>query len=470
MEDQIRKEEEQKLRETIQQIDSQISDCDKWLNKTKDEVGGGESEREQRKIKEGKKRNLEFARPEPYYGHMDFIPDDNAQETGVYYIGKFHIPIDYVYSWDTPIAEMYRNKNSDHYEYEIENCADRKERRIRKGLVTLKRQLIVENSELLDYKNIYPETTKLENPPLTTALSKSKTDQMRDIVETLQPDQYDKIKAPIEQVIIVQGAAGSGKSEIGLHRLAYLLSPIRDFRLQPEDVIMFGPSQVFLTYISNVLPGLNVPQVRQRTVSKWLITSLSHSIGKPAKDRLQDKILTGSTKNLDSYILAESLKGSLKMADVLENHVQNLKAQHCKNVSDIIVSGRILVKKELIKKIIKNSQKTHINELRQEIFNFIVGEVRKAINIQKMLVTKKQIDLEISRFWPKLDFAKEYYALISNADALSKAAKNKLSSSEIMALITYGTKLGKKKKRICLHWAILTIYSIINKSNSKGSK
>jgi DNA helicase-2/ATP-dependent DNA helicase PcrA len=384
---------------------------------------------------------------------MDFIPDDDNKKLEVYYIGKIHIPIDHVYCWDTGIAEMYRDLNSNQYEYEVKDHKGQKEKRVMKGLVTLRRQLTVQNSLLVNYQDIYhrptiyssPQMSKRKVTPLTTALSKSKTDQMKDIVETLQPDQYDKIKAPIEQVIIVQGAAGSGKSEIGLHRLAYLLSPVRDFRLQPEDVIMFGPSQVFLSYISNVLPGLNVPQVRQRTVSEWLISSLSHPIGKLAKDQLQDRILTGSTKNLDSYVLAESLKGSLKMAFILENHVQNLKAQHYKNVSDIIASGKILVKKELIKKSIRDSQKTHINELRQEIFDFIMGEVRKIARRQTIIVNEKQIDLEISRFWPRIDFLKEYSALISNTDTLSKAAKNKLSHSEIETLIDYGTKLGKIK-------------------------
>ena len=453
MADEIWKEENEKLVKTVQQIDEMIDYRRGWLNKTKDEVGGRETQVKQRELFEKERKNLIKARPSPYFGRVDFIPEDKADTAKTYYIGRIWVPLDHVYSWDSPVADLYRDLTCNGYEYKIKIQNRIIEKRIIKGLVTLRRSLSVESAQLIDYTNVYqlpaaggkPQIVSRKESPLTKALAQSKINQMRDIVETLQPDQYEKIRAGLEQVIIVQGVAGSGKSEIGIHRLAYLLSPQREEVLRPEDVILFGPSQVFLTYISTVLPGLNVPRVRQRTVTDWLRSTLSHGLGRPTRDVLQERILKGPSRNLDEYIIAESLKGTLKMARVLENHAGILKEQYYRNISDIIVNGRIIVKKEQIKRAIRHSRRTHLNELRNEISAYIIREARKIFPATVLQAINKQIEKEISRFWPEVDFLKEYRTLISSKDILTRAAKKKLNDDEIRTLVEYGTKLGKNK-------------------------
>ncbi|MBI4256922.1 UvrD-helicase domain-containing protein [Candidatus Uhrbacteria bacterium] len=446
MVDEIWEEEKQKLAETVQQIDEMITYRQNWMKKTKEEAGSGETQAKQRELYEQERENLIKAKPRPYFGRVDFTPEDKADTAETYYIGKMHIPVNHVFSWDADVAELYRNLTCNEYE-------TKKQKRLIKGLVTLRRALSVESTHLIDYTNIYqlpaaggkPLIVSRKESPLTKALARSKTDQMRDIVETLQPGQYEKIRAGLEQVIIVQGVAGSGKSEIGIHRLAYLLSPQREEVLKPEDVILFGPSQVFLTYISTVLPGLNVPRVRQRTVTDWLRSTLSHGPGRPARDVLQERVLKGSSRNLDKSIIAERLKGTIKMGGVLENHARILKEQYYRNISDIIVNGRIIVKKEQIKRVIRNSHKINLNELRKEISAYVIREVRKIFPATVLRAINKQIEKEISRFWPKVDFLKEYRTLISNKDILTRAAKKKLDDDDIQTLVEYGTKLGKNK-------------------------
>jgi len=453
MVDEIWKEEKGKLAETVQQIDEMIDYRRKWLNKTKAEAGSGEPQVKLRESFENEKKNLIEARPNPYFGRVDFIPEDKADTAETHYIGRIWIPLDYVYSWDSPVADLYRDFTSNEYEYKIKNQRGITENRVVKGLVTLRRSLSVKSARLIDYTDIYqlpaagekPQIVSRKESPLTKALAQSKTDKMRDIVETLQLDQYEKIRAGLEQVIIVQGVAGSGKSEIGIHRLAYLLSPQREMRLNPEDVILFGPSQVFLTYISTILPGLNVPRVRQRTVADWLRSTLSRGTGRPAKDALQERVLRGSSKNLEKHIHAERLKGTLKMAMVLENHADILREHYYRNISDIIVNGRIIVKKEQIKRTVRNSRRTHLNELRNEISAYIIREARKIFPAAVLQAINKQIEKEISRFWPEVNFLKEYRILISNKDILIRAAKKKLNDDEILTLVEYGTKLGKNK-------------------------
>ncbi len=99
--------------------------------------------------------------------------------------------------------------------------------------------------------------------------------QLQVIIETIEPDQYEAIANQEDPALIVQGAPGSGKSEIGLHRIAYLLSPFNDIdatkRPAPETTLFIGPSKAFLDYAGDVLPTLGVRQrVRQITFQDWL--------------------------------------------------------------------------------------------------------------------------------------------------------------------------------------------------------
>ena len=122
----------------------------------------------------------------------------------------------------------------------------------------------------------------------------------------------------------MQGAAGSGKSEIGLHRIAFLLSPFSDIgdgeRPTPETTLLIGPSQTFLDNADNVLPGLGVAEgVHRARFSEWLGENLSSR-----QVRFQPRILSdlqtyGEMRGYDEA--AETFKGSLLMADALDRHV-----------------------------------------------------------------------------------------------------------------------------------------------------
>src|SRR4029453_429419 len=101
--------------------------------------------------------------------------------------------------------------------------------------------------------------------PVLAEIGAARTGAMREIVATIQAEQDVVIRAPMQQALIVQGGPGTGKTAGGLHRAAYLLFEHRR-RLAREGVLVVGPNQVFLDYISNVLPSLGERSVQQRTV------------------------------------------------------------------------------------------------------------------------------------------------------------------------------------------------------------
>jgi DNA helicase IV len=102
---------------------------------------------------------------------------------------------------------------------------------------------------------------------LTEEIERPRVGPMRDIVATIQPEQYDVVSADLDQTICVQGAPGTGKTAVGLHRAAYLLHTHRT-RLARSGVLVVGPNRAFMHYIGQVLPALGEVEVRQVTVAE----------------------------------------------------------------------------------------------------------------------------------------------------------------------------------------------------------
>jgi DNA helicase IV len=137
---------------------------------------------------------------------------------------------------------------------------------------------------------------------LIDEIERPRSGPMRDIVATIQPDQDDIVRADAGQTVCVQGAPGTGKTAVGLHRVAYLLYAHRE-QVRRRGVVMVGPNQAFLSYIRNVLPALGEIDVTQTTVGE-----LVQSLG-PVPVRGSD------TET------AAVLKGDARMAEVLRRAV-----------------------------------------------------------------------------------------------------------------------------------------------------
>src|SRR5256714_623463 len=119
--------------------------------------------------------------------------------------------------------------------------------------------------ELLDREDLREDLVLVGEAALLHALERTRSGQMRDIVSTIQREQDDVIRAPLEGVLVVQGGPGTGKTAVALHRAAYLLYTHRE-RLQRTGVLVVGPNATFLRYISQVLPSLAETGARLATL------------------------------------------------------------------------------------------------------------------------------------------------------------------------------------------------------------
>ncbi len=203
-------------------------------------------------------KNLASSRKKPYFARIDFHEDRSAHTEKVY-IGKTSLIREkdhevIIVDWRAPIANLYYEERLGKAKYHCPEgtvCGD----------LSLKRQFSVENGELLDIQDIDITTN---DAFLQSYLGANADNRLKDIVSTIQAEQNRVIRADMWNPLIVQGAAGSGKTTIALHRIAYLIYTYEK-TIRPENFLILAPNKLFLNYISEVLPELGAENVRQAT-------------------------------------------------------------------------------------------------------------------------------------------------------------------------------------------------------------
>ncbi|WP_275097995.1 HelD family protein [Sedimenticola hydrogenitrophicus] len=193
----------------------------------------------------------------PYFGRFDFHKSGEANSESVY-IGVHHFRDEVaretlVYDWRAPIASMF-------YDYETGPARYQAPAGEVEGQLTLKRQFRIRNGEL---EFVLESGVHIVDDVLQEELSRASNDEgMKNIVATIQRDQNAIIRNDDAHTLIIQGVAGSGKTSIALHRIAYLLYRFKD-TLSSDDILIISPNRVFAAYIGNVLPELGEEQVAE---------------------------------------------------------------------------------------------------------------------------------------------------------------------------------------------------------------
>ncbi|MDP4089656.1 MAG: RNA polymerase recycling motor HelD, partial [Bacillota bacterium] len=194
----------------------------------------------------------------PYFARVDF-KESGAPWLERLYIGKMSLlraedQEMLITDWRAPIASLYYEGRLGKANYDCPDgsiCGD----------IFLKRQYVIDSADL---KEIYDIDITTNDDFLQASLNSSKDKRLKDIVSTIQAEQNKVIRADMWKPLIVQGAAGGGKTTIALHRIAYLLYNHED-SLKPNNFMIIAPNRFFLSYISEVLPDLGVENVLQVT-------------------------------------------------------------------------------------------------------------------------------------------------------------------------------------------------------------
>ena len=305
-----RKREEEKLKLTRFLIDKELKDSEDKLIEGFDEYRFDEEYTDDFMIAaltsryKQRIRNLKQIRPSPYFARVDFV-EENTTKRDAFYLGKATVTDmktleQVVVDWRAPVADLYYEGRLGEAQYDCMEGTI-------KGEIKLKRQYVFEDGELKDIMDIDITTNDEMLQPFLSANSDTR---LKNIVSTIQAEQNKIIRATMWKPLVVQGVAGSGKTTIALHRIAYLIYNCGQ-EFYPEQFLIIAPNRFFLNYISNVLPDLGVERVQQMTYEQiaFDIIGKEYKIEDP---NLKLSILINNNKTKKEKMLDEILQSSLR--------------------------------------------------------------------------------------------------------------------------------------------------------------
>ena len=246
----------------------------------------------------------------PYFGSIRFKEEGSEEEDNIE-IGITHVEdkLDYyVHDWRSPICSMF-------YDYETGPASYKAPSGIIKGNIIKKRQYIIEDAEL---KHIFDNDLNISDSLLQEVLAEESSDKMKNIVNTIQEEQNKVIRNTEDKNLIVEGIAGSGKTSVALHRIAFLLYRIPN--LTSSNVVVFTPNKVFSEYISNVLPELGEDNTYDMTFYDLLCQNINEY-----KDieNFTDFISRYYKGNVDNYDMVK-YKQSDEIIKDIDSYINNL--------------------------------------------------------------------------------------------------------------------------------------------------
>jgi DNA helicase IV len=352
----------------------------------------------------------------PFFGRTD--RDDAGQEA--LHIGRRHIrdlklnPI--VIDWRAPIARpFYRATPADRMGVTLR-------RRFGFGSGPRSGELTSYEDEHLDHG----ERLGLDSKILKEEIERPRVGPMRDIVSTIQPDQDELVRADLDTSLCIQGAPGTGKTAVGLHRAAYLLYSFPE-RLRRTGVLVVGPNAAFLHYIAQVLPALGEGGIAQATVDDLV----AHAVVK-AQDTVDRAVL----------------KGDPRMAQVLARAVQSHIAKPVDDVVAVIGTKRYRVGAHHVRRYVDDARRQFIaGDLRWEAGRERLGlQIAEDVRRQREAVGGAPTDAEtrklarskavrqaVDEVWPAIDPA-TLLARIYSDDLFRARVATALSSEEAALL------------------------------------
>lgn len=253
----------------------------------------------------------------PYFGRIDFLEKKENSKVMPTYIGihTFYDPesrATLIHDWRAPVSSMF-------YDHELGEAGYRSPSGEIKGEISLKRQYRIRGGKM---EFMIESALTVHDDILQKELSSNVDDKMKNIVATIQREQNWIIRNEDIRTLIIQGVAGSGKTSIALHRIAYLLYTFRD-SISSKDILIISPNKVFSDYISNVLPELGEETVPETSMEQILSGVLEHKYKYQTYFGLVNELLEKPSSSLIDRIAYKASFGFISELDKFILHIEN---------------------------------------------------------------------------------------------------------------------------------------------------
>lgn len=422
---------------TIDKYDEVICDSNLKLNNLRELYKYDYDAMIEEKFKlENEINSIKKAKLNPYFARIDFESKSNFDKC---YIGKKGVT-DYdnniiTVDWRAPISSLYYDSNVGECEYEAPEG-------IIRGKLLLKRQYTIEDSKLINFNDV---DTVSNDELLKPYLSVSADNRLKNIVSTIQSEQNKIIRESMGKNLVIQGVAGSGKTTVALHRIAYLVYNNRDL-FKPSDYMVIGPNKFFVSYISGILPDLDVVGVTQNTLDELFLNYMKEDF------KINNSLDIIKEKDETAYY-----KVSMNMKKDIDEYFKNLKLLPDE---DFIVEGIKILDKSFIKTVYDEINKNTFKSVKSRI-NRLILLLEKHINENFSNISKKYIKSEISQkiienFKNNINnYLKKYFDILNKKPKIiyieilkklnfnyNNISKNKINIEDIPSLIYIKYKLS----------------------------
>lgn len=338
----------------------------------------------------------------PYFGSIIFESDDAREEN--IYIGITYVSdnMNYlVHDWRSPIASLF-------YDYEVGKASYLAPSGLINGNLKRKRQYKIENGKFV---HIFDNSINIDDELLQEVLASSSSSKMKNIVNTIQMEQNKIIRNTSDKNLVVQGIAGSGKTSVALHRIAFLLYKIKN--LTSSNVLIFSPNRIFSEYISNVLPELGEENTLETTFHKFLESNIYEYKEIESFTDFISRYYKYNVDNVDLVIY--------KQSDEIINNI-NLYIDYLVNkamfVKEVVIDKYVTYDVEDLNYMLKDRYSKfplfeRINAISIKISeNEYRGNKAKAKSIRKLLLEALNIDCDYKKIY--MDFYRSIFCTFSN--------------------------------------------------------
>ncbi len=334
----------------------------------------------------------------PYFGRFDFSEEGSTEREKIY-IGLCNVNDSKthkiaVYDWRAPISSLFYRFEVGRASYDAPSCTI-------SGDVWLKRQYKIINSRL---KYFFDSTVNINDEILQEVLSRTSSAKMRNIVKTIQKEQDLIIRDTENELLIVQGVAGSGKTSVALHRIAFLLYEGMNSKVDANNITIISPNPILSRYISGVLPELGEENVDRTTFDEIAAGLIDGRMRAETRNEQFESLIT-SRGGEEEKIRRQGieLKGSREFAKILDRLIQ-LYERRLIAFEDVCFDGKTLFTRHQLKShILNNKIGMPLAKRLQRLENKILEKVYplrkiRLKRIEKVVENSDGHDMEVRSF------------------------------------------------------------------------
>ena len=383
----------------------------------------------------------------PYFARIDFKFDDEDEFEKIY-IGRSSLRKNsyqemYVYDWRSPIASIFYRFMTGEAFYDAP-CG-----RVT-GELNLKRQYEIKNGTL---EYFFDSDVQIVDEFLRQLLSQNTTAKMKAIVETIQHEQDVVIRDMENDLLMVQGVAGSGKTSIALHRAAYLMYQGLQTKLSANNIMIISPNSIFEQYISNVLPELGEDNVISSVFEDILSALLIGRKIQSRNDFLENLIVNSKYKEISRNSI--EFKTSSFFREILDQFLIDIPRQWIE-FEDVYYEGKCVVSRQILKDKILGRPETPLGIKLEQLEDYILEQIFGTGKGRGHKEEKNLIKQEIQKFI-KIDIVELYKILFSNEAYFYSLLQNSNLSQGIKSIWEY-TRENLEADRLYYDDAIAIAY------------